>query len=74
MHEQSREILPVAAIDDERRIQIQEEILQNIADSISNPEGMEMENALELVEYQFEATKCLGSLATKIAAQQQIYA
>jgi len=74
MYKESREILPVAAIDDERRMQIQRDMLATIIQSLSNEQGLTPSSEKELDKQKDLVDNRIKELAANIAAQQQIYA
>lgn len=66
MPEQSREILPVAVIDLERRIQNEEEILAAIAQSLDNPDGLSDSSRLELQREHKNVENFISKLALEL--------
>jgi len=71
MHEQSREILPVAVTDLERQKQIHEDIAAQITESLDNPQGMPESSKDELVEHHGITMRRIGDLATEITIRLQ---
>ena len=71
MYEQSREILPVAATDVERRIHNNQEILEAISVSLDNPEGMSESSRVELAVEKDTIQRHMSDLATRLTVQQQ---
>jgi len=71
MYEQSREILPVAPTDVERRIHNNQEILEAISLSLDNPDGMSESSRAELAIEKDSIRRHMSELATRLTAQQQ---
>lgn len=71
MYEQSREILPVAPTDVERRIHNNQEILEAISLSLDNPDGMSESSRVELAIEKDSIRRHMSDLATRLTVQQQ---
>ena len=71
MYKQSREILPVATTDIERRIQNNQEILEAIEVSLDNPQGMPESSRAELTLEKDSIQRHMSDLATRLTVQQQ---
>lgn len=71
MHEQSRETLPVALSDLERRKKVHEEILQNIVTSMNDPHGLLAENKRELQAHHDTTLRHIGEIVAHIARRQE---
>lgn len=64
------ETLPVATADLVRRKQIEEDILQEIEDSMASTEGMPSDGIDELEQQKTITVRSIGWLATEITSRQ----
>jgi len=70
MHEQSREILPVAVTDLGRRIEIEHEILAQITESLTDPIGLSNEAQAELERSKDQTLRSIGNIAAELLRRE----